>query len=374
MKPVTVATLLLLIASTASAQQFDRNILLEEFSTAPCGFCPDGDLVAEQLVRDHPTVIWVTHHAGFGVDSLTVPESVVIANAFTNFAPGACIDRGDYPIPIYTQPNYIAVSRQRWDSVVTAHLGDAVVLDLDIANFYDGDARFFSCTVSTTFRFAPLAGDYRLNLYLVEDSASGVGKGFDQTNYYDGTVGHPYYRAGDPIVGYVHRRVIRAIPGGPWGVEGVFPASPDIGYPYEYTFHDIAIPERWNPAALDVVAFVSRYDSDPKKRQVLYADSRRMLDGPAAVDRSAAAVLPGTVEIYPHPVRDRAALRVALPDGVPGELTVFDRLGRSAGSFRLPGGVRTIELRTTAYPAGYYLARVVTRDGGTFSRGFVVAR
>src|SRR5207302_40583 len=107
---------------------------LEEFSTAPCGFCPDGDLVAAALIKSYPKVIWVTHHAGFGTDSMTVPQSVTLANAFTTFAPGAAIDRGYYNIPVYSYPNLIAVSRQKWDSICVAHLNDAPAVNLGITN------------------------------------------------------------------------------------------------------------------------------------------------------------------------------------------------------------------------------------------------
>ncbi|MBN1446462.1 MAG: hypothetical protein JXA28_00925 [Bacteroidetes bacterium] len=61
------------LQSELAAQVIERRILTEEFSTARCGFCPDGSLIDANIVRDHPSVIWVTHHAGFGVDSMTTP-------------------------------------------------------------------------------------------------------------------------------------------------------------------------------------------------------------------------------------------------------------------------------------------------------------
>jgi hypothetical protein len=95
-----------------SAQSGERHVLLEEFSTAVCGFCPDGTLMAKQLVHDHPSVIWVTHHAGFGTDSMTTPEGRSIAGAFTNFAPSACIDRGEYPV--HVSPYIEEYGKMKW--------------------------------------------------------------------------------------------------------------------------------------------------------------------------------------------------------------------------------------------------------------------
>src|SRR6185503_15550568 len=139
-----IIAIILVLTGRNFGQPGIKHILLEEFSTAPCGFCPDGDLVAAQLIIDHPAVIWLTHHAGFGVDSMTVPESVTIANTFTTFAPGATIDRGDYPIPVYTMPPYIAISRQKWDSVCVAHLNDPPVVDILITNQYDSVTRLLN--------------------------------------------------------------------------------------------------------------------------------------------------------------------------------------------------------------------------------------
>ena len=164
---------IVLLSNTLHAQAPVKRILLEEFSTAPCGFCPDGDLIAAQLVKDHPQIIWMTHHAGFGTDSMTVNESKSIAGAFTTFAPGATIDRGDYPIPVYTTPPYIAVSRQKWDSVCTAHFNDTAFIDLQLTNNFDAVQRTLTTSIQGTFSDTPLPGDLRLNLFLVEDSVVG---------------------------------------------------------------------------------------------------------------------------------------------------------------------------------------------------------
>jgi hypothetical protein len=272
--------------SAAFAQQPQRHILLEEFSTAPCGFCPDGDIVAAQLVRDHPQVIWVTHHAGFGTDSMTIPESKTIANAFTCFAPGAAIDRGDYKIPVYTYPLFIAVSRQKWDSIITAHLGDPAVADLHITNFYNTSARTLNCRVDATFLFTPPPGDLRINLYLVEDSVSGIGSGWDQKNYYNTTVGHPCYGRGDTIVGYVHHRVVRAIPTGAWGVAGIIPQAPSAGNTYTWNSGALPISMRWKAEDMDVVAFVSFHHDSARQRPVVNSNWKKLTDttGTTAVE------------------------------------------------------------------------------------------
>ena len=162
----------------------DRHILLEEFSTAQCGFCPDGDLIASRIVKDHPSVIWVTHHAGFGVDSMTAPGSATIAGAFVNFAPSGVIDRVLYPKHVAPYDN-LGTMRGKWDSLVTARLGDEQYCDVRITSTFWGELAQLDCTVEVTFRTLPPPGDLRLHLFVIEDSIVGAGKGYDQKNYFN---------------------------------------------------------------------------------------------------------------------------------------------------------------------------------------------
>jgi hypothetical protein len=350
------AVALLPAGDAAFAQQPQRHILLEEFSTAPCGFCPDGDIVAAQVVRDHPQVIWVTHHAGFGTDSMTIPESKTIANAFTCFAPGAAIDRGDYRIPVYTYPLYIAVSRQKWDSVITAHYVDPAVARVNVTNYYDAASRTLRCRVDANFLTAPAPGDLRVNLYLVEDSVTGTGTGWDQKNYYNDETGHPCYGKGDPIVGYVHHRVVRAIPTGAWGVSGVIPQAPAAGSSYSWNSGALPLNVRWKPDDMEVVAFVSYHHDSARQRPVLNSTWRKMTDttGTTAIE-SRVAALPA-VAVYPSPVTDVIAVR-STGAGADLRFELFDALGRLVRSEEFAGGT-THTMPRGALPPGMYLYRV----------------
>jgi hypothetical protein len=361
MKQLSLSVIILAMVATFADAQVQKRILLEEFSTAPCGFCPDGDIVASQLVKKYPQIIWMTHHAGFGTDSMTVIESKTIANAFTNFAPGAAIDRGDYPIPVYTNnPPYIAVSRQKWDSVCTAHLNDTAFVALQLSNTFNPAARTFTCTVTGRFSDTPLPGDLRLNLFLVEDSIVGSGKGFDQTNYFNSTPGHPCYQKGDPIVGYVHHRVLRAVPSGTWGLSGIVPSAPTRGTSFTYSFSNIAIPAHWKAADLDVIAFVSYYNSEAKLRKVLNSESKLFLDGVQSSDSEIPSASTG-LTLYPNPVQDRLTVRA---EGW-GTLFVCDRIGRVVLRTTLERGGNTISV--AQLPEGMYFYQYLS--GRTVRQG-----
>lgn len=326
MKNKLMLILLVFVPFYMFSQTNTKFILLEEFSTAPCGFCPDGDVVAMQMVAKYPNLIWVTHHAGFGTDSMTAPESKTLAGKFTTFAPGACIDRINAPIPVYTKPNYIAISRQKWDSVIGAHYGDTAYANIGIQNDFDSNTGILNCKVSAYFNFAPAPGDIRFNIFIIEDSVVGYGKGYDQTNYYNSTVGHPCYNKGDPIVGYVHHRVVRKVPGGAWGVEGIIPNSPTAGSLYEYNFSNVLIPGNWKKNDIDVVAFISYYHDSVKFRRVINSNHKKMMDFSAGTEND-----PGyktSYTLYPNPAGKQVFVSGIQNSGKPVSYTLTDMTGR----------------------------------------------
>ena len=62
---------LLAFSFSLEAQQFvstepaNRNVILEEFTGRNCGYCPDGHVIANQIVHDNPGRVWAVNvHAG----------------------------------------------------------------------------------------------------------------------------------------------------------------------------------------------------------------------------------------------------------------------------------------------------------------------
>lgn len=376
-----VALVFVLSTATLYAQQGQRRILLEEFSTAQCGFCPDGTVVAKKLVHDHPSVIWVTHHAGFGTDSMTVPASKDIASAFTNFAPGACIDRGVFPIhvsPYIEQYGKIATIRAKWDSVVTAHLADEQFADIRIRSQYDAQTTILSVTVDVVFGTVPAPGDIRLNLFLVEDSVKGLGTGYDQKNYYNGDRNHPMYQKGDPVVGYAHLRVVSGAPTGSWGAAGIVPSQPQAGITYTYTWAG-PLTEVWDPCnfnrpeVVSLVAFLSYHDSDVKKRQVIHANEARIenITSTAPLPERSGAI---TARVYPNPVRGAAHIALDRAFDSDAVLLVVDPAGREQFRHTLARGSRLAPLPLGNLPAGMYLYRIISSSQTPVVGSFMLTR
>ena len=52
-------------------QAFTRKILIEQFTTAQCGYCPAGAERLATATDGQTNVVWLRYHAGFGTDALT---------------------------------------------------------------------------------------------------------------------------------------------------------------------------------------------------------------------------------------------------------------------------------------------------------------
>ncbi len=252
-----------------------RRVLVEEFTTAPCGFCPDGAIVLENILFSNPNVIAVGIHAGFGTDAMTIPAHSALANAFTSGAPTATVDR----IKFAGQSN-VAISRSIWASQVNYRQGINTPVDININGTYNALNRTATVTVSADFVDFALPGDIRLGLYVVEDSVSQVGSGYNQTNYYhSGSYGtnHPYYGAGNPIIGYTHRHVGRATypANDPWGDTTVIPSAPQMGASYSKTY-TIPISSNWDEDQIHFVAFATYHSSNTGEREIINAGEVKM--------------------------------------------------------------------------------------------------
>ena len=80
----TLIILLLLAVMKMSAQGvptfFPRKFLMEHFTSANCNQCPMGmKYIVEYLDKQTTPYIWVSHHAVYGTDEYTIPESNAIA-------------------------------------------------------------------------------------------------------------------------------------------------------------------------------------------------------------------------------------------------------------------------------------------------------
>lgn len=217
------------LSFNATAQE--KRVLIEQYTGAWCGWCVDGAYIMDTLIAGNPgRVIGVKVHQGDDMQTKDMDS----LGAFIPGFPAGGINRKVYP-----PSTSFAIYREQWPAKVQAELQAPAKADVEISDItFDPATRVMSAKVTAKF-FAALNGDMRLNLYVVEDSVSGTGSGYDQNNYLAGRAGYednPFYKLPAVLKGYQHRHVVRNMLGGTWGTANVIPASVTSGASYSYTY------------------------------------------------------------------------------------------------------------------------------------------
>jgi hypothetical protein len=359
-----VTILIFVVAlSFAMSQTITKKVLLEEFSTAPCGFCPEGGIIAERLIHQYPDVFTFTHHAGFGTDSMTINESRTIAAQYTNFAPAAVIDRGDYKAPPYTNEGYLGISRQKWDSIVAVRLNDPAQVEVKISELDVFGDRLLKVTIDVVFNEEMVENDYRYNIAIIEDSVSGIGKGWDQKNYFNGDAKYPtLYQKGDPIVGYIHRHVLRAMPTGAWGMTNNMPRLPQVGVTKKYQMFGYKIPERWKIKDLKIIAFVSAYNDSVYKHKIFNSDEKSF-DEVVNVDDENISNKDEFI-IRPNPIEDLAYIDCNIGDINSAKFELYSSNGTKIRDIKdgLISQQTNVYFYTSDLSAGLYFIKINLQD------------
>ena len=181
--------------------QYTQKALLEYFNAAWCLFSPDGEVYAQRMLDSFGTddFNFIVYHNG---DKMAYPTAKAVDYKFS----------AGYPTGFINRIGGRAASRGAWwqqaenvlyyKSPTYANCG----LAIDASNV-SGETLDLKVEVGFGQEEMP-EGVYHLTVLLVDKEMSGEGTGWDQVNYYHTQPGHPYYGAGDPIVGYKHPNVV----------------------------------------------------------------------------------------------------------------------------------------------------------------------
>lgn len=247
---------------TTIVQLPNKKVLLEEFTGAWCQYCPDGQLRVINMLNSNTNLIGIGVHYGDGMQNA---NSLSLNQNFADGWPSGMVDRTKYD-----GDDEAGISRNRWQTRVNDQLDALTPAKVSAISSYNASTRVATVNVTTEFT-SDVKGDYRVSLIVVEDSVTGTGSGYDQVNYYNSDANHPYYQAGNPIVGYDHLHVMRTILGGTWGESGVIPNNAIKGTAYSKTY-SYTIPSAYDDTQVSFVAVVQYYNSeDANDRHILNA-------------------------------------------------------------------------------------------------------
>lgn len=365
MKKTLLSVFALLFAGSMAQAQSVQKVLIEEFTGAWCGYCPDGALILEDILANQPNAIAVSIHNS---DAMQTGTGSLIENFYSPAFPQAVINRGGAPI-----------SRGSWaNSVNTALQNQPIVaVSIDSAG-YNFSTRVLTVKVKATF-LQSHTGNMRINVFLTEDGVTGSGSGYNQVNYYNSQQGSPLYGLGNPILNYVHNHVFRTSGGSAWGSGAVIPTSVTAGEEFSRTYA-ITLGSNWDINNMRIIGWVGMFSgSNVNQRQILNAE-----EVPFSF---ATALNPGDMDaelgltVSPNPISGRSSIGFNLPETGQVQLEVFGMNGqriRVLADDITNSGMHTIYwdgTDATGAPLanGLYLLRLRTESGATATHRVMVA-
>jgi hypothetical protein len=230
-------------------------VLIEEFTGAWCGYCPDGAHIVESIINDNNgKVVGVSLHSG---DDMAVAHTNFLETTYQNTGyPSGMVDR----VPVNGNTS---LNRGYWEYVASDQLTKTAVCGLAIKSEVNGA----NATVEVHAGFnTTLSGEFRLTVYLIENSVTGTGYGYDQRNYYNTVTESPFYNLGDPIEGYEHNHTLRAILSESLG-DAIMVSEMASGGEHIETY-TVGL-SSYNKNNLSIVAFVTYIGSSITEHEVL---------------------------------------------------------------------------------------------------------
>ena len=235
---------------------FTKKVLIEEFTGAWCGYCPDGAHIVESIINDNNgKVVGVSLHSG---DAMEVAHTNFLETTYQNTGyPSGMVDR-------VSINGSTSLNRGYWESVANAQLSETAVCGLAIISEVNGQNA--TVEVHAGFNSTLNGDDYRLTVYLIEDGVTGEGYGYDQRNYDNTIAESPFYNLGDPIIGYEHNHTLRAVLSESLGDAIMVSEMVSSGEHIETYTVDLS---SYNKNNLSIVAFVTKIGSTIAEHEIM---------------------------------------------------------------------------------------------------------
>ncbi len=310
-----------------------RKVLLEQFSTGQCPNCPAATTNLTTWTSTRPDVIWITHHAGYYTDPMTVTENTELLVFFNDggstYAPAMMLDRqflspdGD-PGPVFFPGTYTP-------GLLDDMIETPAFVTVNMDGVYNPVTRQLDLTVSGEFVGNVADENLRLSVYIVEDGIVGTQSGITGA--------------------YTHNHVMRDAISATFGDASVI-ANGDLGTTYtkNYTYtHNAA----WVPANISIVAFVNNWDAaNVNNRGVLNAEKMHINDFISNVgDVNAEKFM-----VFPNPAND--VLNINFAQGA--NIQIVNNLGQIV--YSIENALENNVIDVTSFEAGSYFVKITKDD------------
>lgn len=256
-----------------NAQQFvstdpqNRNAVIEEFTGRNCGYCPDGHVIANQIVHSNPGRVWAVNvHAG-GYAPTSYPNfntgvSTTICNGFQVTG---------FPAGVVNRSTATAQGRGSWQSLTNQQLSQAAECNVAGQVVINPVTRLAKITVEVYYTANSAEATNYLTIYMLQDSIWGSQSG--------GSSNPEQYVNGQ----YCHMHILRDAVTADWGDE-IAPTTAGTLISKEYVYEIPASIGSPNGVEVDIeniafLAFVEEKQQGATYRPILNVNELTVTQG-----------------------------------------------------------------------------------------------
>jgi hypothetical protein len=325
---------------TISSSVPAKKVLVEKFTSATCGWCPDGYSALNSIVTTNTNVVAAAIHDNDNMSNAS--GNALIADYSPTF-PSASIDQF-----YYSSLNSVSVEKNNWNTIINQRLAMKVPATVTVSNvIFNTTTQQIDATVSTTF-YGDVKGDYRLNLYVKENNIYGpltdnTDNQWNQHNYSFNVPASPYYQLGSYLnpttnllsgVDFKHQYTISQMLDGAYGAAGIIPSNGStngVTYTknYTYTLPSATSGEfRYNADNIYLIAVLSEYTTDTKTRAILnVAETKLNSNAEMLVSVKELTAKDIQLNVFPNPTSDICYLSYKTSNDEFVTVNVFNALG-----------------------------------------------
>ena len=256
-----------------NAQQFvstdpqNRNAIIEEFTGRNCGYCPDGHVIANQIVHSNPGRVWAVNvHAG-GYSPTSFPNlncgvSTTICNGFQVTG---------FPAGVVNRSTAQAQGRGQWQSLTNQQLQQAAECNVAGQVVINPVTRLAKINVEVYYTANSAEANNYLTIYMLQDSIWGSQSG--------GSSNPEQYVGGQ----YCHMHILRDAITADWGDE-IAPTTAGTLIQKEYIYEIPASIGSPNGVEVDIeniafLAFVEEKQQGATYRPILNVNELTVTQG-----------------------------------------------------------------------------------------------
>ena len=178
-KTIFTTLMILFLSNNITAQNFvsfapqSKGVLIEEFTGRYCQYCPEGHIVANNIVHNNPGKAWAVNvHAGtyaptnYPNFNTNVGEQIMYA-----------FNASSFPTGVVNRNTADAVGRGSWSSLATQELSQTATCNIGGQVVVDPTTRTANITVEVYYTSSSSSSTNYLNIIMLQDSIWGSQSG-----------------------------------------------------------------------------------------------------------------------------------------------------------------------------------------------------